>query len=57
MNEMNSFFNSTLSQTDPEVAAAIHDELVRQQDQIEIDRIGKYCLNRGNGSPGLDSDK
>ena len=36
MNEMNSFFNSTLSQTDPEIAAALHDELVRQQDQIEM---------------------
>ena len=36
MNEMNSFFNSTLSQTDPEIAAALHDELVRQQGQIEM---------------------
>ena len=36
MNEMNSFFNSSLSQTDPEIAAAIHDELFRQQDQIEM---------------------
>ncbi len=36
MNEMNSFFKSTLSQTDPEVAEAIHDELFRQQDQIEM---------------------
>ena len=30
------FFNSPLAQTDPEVAAAIGDELVRQQDQIEM---------------------
>ncbi|MGB2463947.1 MAG: serine hydroxymethyltransferase, partial [Candidatus Puniceispirillaceae bacterium] len=36
MNEMNSFFNSSLSQTDPEIAAALHDELLRQQDQIEM---------------------
>ncbi|GIR97336.1 MAG: hypothetical protein CM15mP100_5560 [Alphaproteobacteria bacterium] len=36
MNEMNSFFNSSLSQTDPEIAAALHDELFRQQDQIEM---------------------
>ena len=36
MNEMNSFFNSSLSQTDPEIAAALQDELFRQQDQIEM---------------------
>ncbi len=36
MNELNSFFNSTLSQTDPEIAAALDDELFRQQDQIEM---------------------
>ena len=36
MNEMNSFFNSSLSQTDPEIAAALQDELSRQQDQIEM---------------------
>ena len=36
MNEMNGFFNHNLSQTDPEIAAALHDELVRQQDQIEM---------------------
>ena len=36
MNEMNSFFNSSLSQTDPEIAAALQDELIRQQDQIEM---------------------
>ncbi|MFL2831722.1 MAG: serine hydroxymethyltransferase [Candidatus Puniceispirillaceae bacterium] len=36
MNEMKSFFNSSLSQTDPEIAAALHDELFRQQDQIEM---------------------
>ncbi len=36
MNEMKSFFNSSLSQTDPEIAAALNDELFRQQDQIEM---------------------
>ena len=36
MNQMNGFFNNTLSQTDPEIAAALQDELVRQQDQIEM---------------------
>ena len=36
MNQMNGFFSNTLSQTDPEIAAALHDELVRQQDQIEM---------------------
>ena len=30
------FFNSSLAQTDPEVAGAINDELKRQQDQIEM---------------------
>ena len=33
---MQGFFNSRLSQTDPEVAGAINDELERQQDQIEM---------------------
>ena len=36
MNQMHGFFSKTLSQTDPEIAAALHDELVRQQDQIEM---------------------
>ena len=36
MNEMNTFFNSSLSQTDPEIASALQDELFRQQDQIEM---------------------
>ena len=36
MNKMTSFFNSTLSQTDPEIAAALDNELVRQPDQIEM---------------------
>ena len=36
MTEMNGFFSNTLSQTDPEIAAALQDELVRQQDQIEM---------------------
>ena len=33
---MAGFFSSPLADTDPEVAAAIQDELVRQQDQIEM---------------------
>lgn len=33
---MNGFFSNTLAQTDPEIAAALQDELVRQQDQIEM---------------------
>ena len=33
---INGFFNSSLAQTDPEVASAINDELKRQQDQIEM---------------------
>ena len=33
---MNGFFSDPLAKTDPEVAAAIADELVRQQDQIEM---------------------
>ena len=36
MTQMNGFFGNTLSQTDPEIAAALQDELVRQQDQIEM---------------------
>ena len=36
MNQMNGFFSNTLSQTDPEIAAALQDELMRQQDQIEM---------------------
>jgi len=36
MNQMNGFFSNTLSQTDPEIAAALQDELERQQDQIEM---------------------
>ena len=34
--KMDGFFSNTLAQSDPEVAAAIGDELVRQQDQIEM---------------------
>ena len=33
---MEGFFSNALAQSDPEVAAAISDELVRQQDQIEM---------------------
>ena len=34
--KMDGFFSNSLAQSDPEVAAAISDELVRQQDQIEM---------------------
>ena len=34
--KIDGFFSNTLAQSDPEVAAAISDELVRQQDQIEM---------------------
>ena len=33
---MTGFFSDPLSKTDPELAEAIADELVRQQDQIEM---------------------
>ena len=33
---MNGFFSDPLAKADPEIAAAIADELVRQQDQIEM---------------------
>ena len=36
MNNMTDFFTTNLEQSDPEIAKAIHDELVRQQDQIEM---------------------
>ena len=36
MNNMTDFFTANLEQNDPEIAKAIHDELVRQQDQIEM---------------------
>ncbi|CAI8345659.1 MAG: Serine hydroxymethyltransferase 2 [Alphaproteobacteria bacterium UBA4588] len=36
MTDLISFFNNTLADTDPEVAAAISDEMIRQQDQIEM---------------------
>jgi glycine hydroxymethyltransferase len=36
MTDLTSFFNNTLDDTDPEVAAAISDEMIRQQDQIEM---------------------
>ena len=34
--KMDGFFSNALAKSDPEVAAAIGDELVRQQDQIEM---------------------
>ena len=36
MTDLTSFFNNNLDDTDPEVAAAISDEMTRQQDQIEM---------------------
>ena len=36
MNKMTDFFTANLEQNDPEIAKAINDELVRQQDQIEM---------------------
>ena len=36
MNNMTDFFTTNLEQSDPEIAKAIHDELVGQQDQIEM---------------------
>lgn len=36
MTDLTAFFNNTLADTDPEIAAAISDELMRQQDQIEM---------------------
>ena len=36
MNNMTDFFTANLEQNDPEIAKAIHNELVRQQDQIEM---------------------
>ena len=36
MNNMNAFFADTLAQSDPDLASAINQELMRQQDQIEM---------------------
>jgi glycine hydroxymethyltransferase len=36
MNNMNAFLADTLAQSDPDLASAINQELVRQQDQIEM---------------------
>ena len=36
MNNMNAFFADTLAQSDPDLASAINQEIVRQQDQIEM---------------------
>lgn len=36
MNNMNAFFADTLAKSDPDLASAINQELVRQQDQIEM---------------------
>ncbi|MEC7246367.1 MAG: hypothetical protein VXW06_05490 [Pseudomonadota bacterium] len=42
MNNMTDFFTANLEQNDPEIAKAIHDELVRQQDQIELPNTISY---------------
>jgi glycine hydroxymethyltransferase len=34
--DINRFFSATLAESDPELARAVRDELVRQQDQIEL---------------------
>ena len=36
MTDLTAFFNNTLADTDPEIAAAISKEMMRQQDQIEM---------------------
>lgn len=36
MTDLSAFFNHNLADADPEIAAAITDELMRQQDQIEL---------------------
>ena len=54
---MTGFFSDPLAKTDPEVAAAIADELVRQQDQIEMIASGKHCQCGGDGSARFRSDK
>ena len=36
MTDLTAFFNNTLADTDPEIAADISDEMMRQQDQIEM---------------------
>ncbi len=36
MTDLSAFFNHTLADKDPEIASAISDELMRQQDQIEM---------------------
>ena len=36
MTDLTAFFNNTLADADPEIAAAISDEMMRQQDQIEM---------------------
>ena len=34
--DIHRFFSATLAESDPELARAVRDELVRQQDQIEL---------------------
>lgn len=36
LSDINRFFSATLAESDPELARAVRDELVRQQDQIEL---------------------
>ena len=47
------FFTSGLSETDPAVEGAIHDELRREADPDRADRVGKYRQQGGARGPGL----
>ena len=51
---MTGFFSDPLAKTDSEVAAAIADELVRQQDQIEMiasENIVSVAVMEAQGYP------
>ncbi len=53
MSQQSAFFSATLAETDPEIAAAIQDELGRQQDQIEMiasENIVSSAVLEANGS-------
>lgn len=53
MSQQSAFFSDTLADTDPEIAAAIQDELTRQQDQIEMiasENIVSSAVLEANGS-------
>jgi glycine hydroxymethyltransferase len=53
MSQQSAFFSATLAETDPDIAAAIKDELGRQQDQIEMiasENIVSSAVLEANGS-------